>query len=64
MSSWKYSFERLTKHDSGCKASEGQRSLYNWFKPKETKQVEQIEEEEEYDSDNSWILILIKHQII
>jgi hypothetical protein len=81
MPSWKYSFERLSKHEyitcvihpkkvvcicgkktklnrkwedylnrhvkhSGCKVDEGQRTLYNWFKP-----IEKIEEEEEYDSD-------------
>src|SRR6266542_2682477 len=88
MSSWKYSFERLSKHKyvmyiihpkkvicicgkiiklnrkweedyinrhayrSGCKTNEGQRTIYNWFKPVELKQDEQIEEEEkEYDSD-------------
>ncbi|GBB95370.1 hypothetical protein RclHR1_02520005 [Rhizophagus clarus] len=82
MPSWKYSFERLSKHKyvacvihpkkvvcicgkkiklnrkweedylnrhvrrSECKADEGQRTLYNWFKP-----IEIIEEEEEYESD-------------
>lgn len=87
MSSWKHSFERLSKHKyvahiihpkkvvcicgkiiklnrkweedyldrharrSGCKADEGQRTIYNWFKPVELKQAIQVEEEEEYDSD-------------
>src|SRR3954447_16180900 len=85
--SWKYCFERLSKHKyvahiihpkkvicicgkiiklnrkweedyrdrhsrrSGCKATEGQRTIYSWFKPAELKQVEQVEEEVEYDSD-------------
>ena len=39
---------------SGCKANEGQRTIYNWFQPvelnKELKQAEQVEEEE-YNSD-------------
>ncbi|RIA80964.1 hypothetical protein C1645_837775 [Glomus cerebriforme] len=39
--------DRHVRH-SGCKANEGQRTIYNWFHPK---QVEQVEEEEEYDSD-------------
>ncbi|CAB4486808.1 unnamed protein product [Rhizophagus irregularis] len=58
MLNWKYSFERLSKHKyvahiihpkkrSGCKADEGQRTLYNWFKPTEVV----VEEKEEYDSD-------------
>ena len=36
---------------SGCKADEGQRTIYNWFKLKKEKFEEQIEDEEEYDSD-------------
>src|SRR3954454_2495341 len=41
--------DRHARH-SGCKADEGQRTIYNWFKPKEVESIE-IEEEEEYDSD-------------
>ncbi|RIA90531.1 hypothetical protein C1645_823241 [Glomus cerebriforme] len=45
---WKEDY--LDRHvcHSGCKANKGQRTIYNWFHPK---QVEQVEEEEEYDSD-------------
>ncbi len=35
-------FDKHVRH-SGCKADEGQRTIYNWFWP--------VEEEEEYDSD-------------
>jgi hypothetical protein len=50
----KWEEDYLDRHArrSGCKADEGQRSIYNWFKPAEGKQAEeQVEEEEEYDSD-------------
>ncbi|RGB31607.1 hypothetical protein C1646_763854 [Rhizophagus diaphanus] len=45
----KWEEDYLNRHvqRSGCKADEGQRTLYNWFKPKEVV----VEEEEEYDSD-------------
>jgi hypothetical protein len=46
----KWEEDYLDRHvcRSGCKADERQRTIYNWFYPK---QVEQIEEEKEYDSD-------------
>jgi hypothetical protein len=50
----KWEEDYLNRHvqRSGCKADEGQRTIYNWFKPTKIKQVEeQVEEEEEYDSD-------------
>src|ERR1044071_2332333 len=49
----KWEEDYLNRHvcRSGCKADEGQRTIYNWFKPVELKQVEEVEEEEEYDSD-------------
>src|SRR5436190_23835049 len=48
----KWEEDYLDRHArrSGCKADEGQRTIYNWFKPKEVEQIE-VEEEEEYDSD-------------
>ena len=81
MSGWKYSKERLLKHDycvyiinskkvicicgkviklnqkweddylnrhagsSGCKAKEGQRSIYNFFKPTQSQYIESSEDE-------------------
>ena len=50
----KWEEDYLDRHvwHSGCKADEGQRTIYNWFKPKKVEQIEeQVEEEEEYDSD-------------
>ncbi|PKC07816.1 hypothetical protein RhiirA5_376768 [Rhizophagus irregularis] len=46
---WKLEEDYLNDHiqRSGCKADEGQRTLYNWFKPTEVV----VEEKEEYDSD-------------
>ena len=51
---WEEDYLEWHVRGSGCKADEGQRTIYNWFKPVEIKQAEQIkeiEEEEEYDSD-------------
>src|SRR5947199_180118 len=51
----KWEEDYLNRHVqcSGCKTDEGQRTIYNWFKPTKIKQVEEQveEEEEEYDSD-------------
>ncbi|GET63656.1 hypothetical protein GLOIN_2v1427013 [Rhizophagus irregularis DAOM 181602=DAOM 197198] len=51
---WEEDYFNRHVRRSGCKADEGQRTLYNWFKPKKERQIEEakdVEEEEEYDSD-------------
>ena len=45
---WEKDYFNRHIHRFGCKADEGQTTIYNWFHPKE---VEQVKEEEEYDSD-------------
>ncbi|CAG8591445.1 21302_t:CDS:2, partial [Gigaspora rosea] len=47
----KWEEDYLNRHvqRSGCKANEGQRTIYNWFQP--VKQNECIEKEDKYDSD-------------
>ncbi|RIB11011.1 hypothetical protein C2G38_2043025 [Gigaspora rosea] len=72
MSRWKYSKDRLLKHEfcahiinpkrvvyylnrhvksSGCKAKEGQRSIYNFFKSTKNNLVNEEDEEDKWDSD-------------
>uniref|UniRef100_U9TVV7 Uncharacterized protein n=1 Tax=Rhizophagus irregularis (strain DAOM 181602 / DAOM 197198 / MUCL 43194) TaxID=747089 RepID=U9TVV7_RHIID len=57
----KYSKERLSKYEyyylnrhvanSGCKSKEGQRSIYNYFKPIEKTNEDSREDDENWDSD-------------
>src|SRR3989337_1402256 len=47
---WEEDYLNRHVHRSGCKANERQRTIYNWFQPKQAEQIEQTEEEE-YDSD-------------
>lgn len=49
----RYTEDYLNRHvaNSGCKAKEGQRSIYNYFKPIEKTNEDSEEEDEDWDSD-------------